>query len=68
MCIDFSGKLLRDYSISFFSGLAASLVITFSLAQQQRILNLLLAFWLFTLYFIGLVICGHFNWRIKYFK
>ena len=54
MCI--SLQLFRDYSLSFFGGLLASLVVVFSLSHSGTFQTGVFYVYLFVLYFVGLAI------------
>ena len=54
MCIKLNSKLWRDYTISFFAGLMASLVIVFALNQEKSLIKGWFLFAIVVTYFIGI--------------
>ena len=56
-----SKKLVRDFSISFWAGLVASVAIVFSFEQQNNLITWKLALWIIALYFLGLFITANFD-------
>lgn len=61
MCLKIDAQLIRDYTISFFGGLVASLVIIFSLKGASTFYVKAFYFYLLVLYIIGLLITGFIN-------
>ena len=57
MYIKIEDKLKRDYTISFFAGLAASITILFGLDQAGNLVSLRFLITIIVLYFVGLFCC-----------
>ena len=61
MCIKLDEKTVMDYTMNYFAGIVASLVIVFALGQQNQLNNLWLFIAMILLYFVGLISIGLFK-------
>ena len=61
MCLRINAQLIRDFTISFFGGLTASLVVVFALNQGGSLNTGVFYVYLMVLYVVGLLITGFIN-------